>query len=122
MGTIPSTRSLPDAPPATLFLALELSRSTWLVALHAPATDKVGQHRLGGGDAEGLLDLIVRKRVQAEEKLGRPVRVACCFEAGYDGFWLHRWLCAPAASRTGCWTWPACWWTVSGAAGQDRPP
>jgi hypothetical protein len=21
------------------------------------------------------------------------VRVACCFEAGYDGFWLHRWLC-----------------------------
>jgi transposase len=22
------------------------------------------------------------------------VRVACCFEAGYDGFWLHRWLCA----------------------------
>src|SRR5215207_10967821 len=94
MDTIPSTRSLPDAPPATLFLALDLSRSTWLVALHAPATDKVGQHRLGGGDAEGLLDLIVRKRVQAEEKLGRPVRVACCFEAGYDGFWLHRWLCA----------------------------
>jgi transposase len=94
MDTIPSTRSLPDAPPATLFLALELSRSTWLVALHAPATDKVGQHRLGGGDAEGLLALVVRKRVQAEEKLGRPVRVACCFEAGYDGFWLHRWLCA----------------------------
>ena len=30
----------------------------------------------------------------AEEKLGRPVRAACCFEAGYDGFWLHRWLCA----------------------------
>jgi transposase len=24
------------------------------------------------------------------------VRVACCFEAGYDGFWLHRWLCARA--------------------------
>ena len=22
------------------------------------------------------------------------MRVACCFEAGYDGFWLHRWLCA----------------------------
>src|SRR3712207_9457683 len=32
--------------------------------------------------------------MQAAEKLGRPVRVACCFEAGYDGFWLHRWLCA----------------------------
>jgi hypothetical protein len=75
MDTIPSTRSLPDAPPATLFLALELSRSTWLVALHSPAADKVGQHRLEGGDTEGLLDLIVRKRLQAEEKLGRPVRL-----------------------------------------------
>src|SRR4051795_13765685 len=31
-------------------------------------------------------------RAQAEEKLGQPVRVVCCFEAGYDGFWLHRWL------------------------------
>jgi transposase len=82
------------AAPATLFIALELSRSTWLVALHSPVADKVSQHRLDGGDAEGLLALIARKRGQAEEKLGRPVRVACCFEAGYDGFWLHRWLCA----------------------------
>ena len=75
-------------------MALELSRSTWLVAVHSPVIDKVGQHRLAGGDTEGLLELITRKRVQAAEKLGRPVRVACCFEAGYDGFWLHRWLCA----------------------------
>jgi transposase len=49
---------------------------------------------LEGGDTKGLLELITRKRMQAAEKLGRPVRVACCFEAGYDGFWLHRWLCA----------------------------
>jgi transposase len=94
MDLISSTSSLPEAPPATLFLALELSRSTWLVALHSPVADKVGQHRIEGGDTEGLLELIARKRAQAEEQLGRPVRVACCFEAGYDGFWLHRWLCA----------------------------
>src|SRR3954451_19992768 len=77
---------------ATLFVALELSRSTWRVALHAPRTNKVSQHRLDGGDADGLLALITRKREQAEENLGQPVRVVCCFEAGYDGFWLHRWL------------------------------
>jgi transposase len=64
------------------------------VALHAPLTNKVSQHRLDGGDTNGLLALIARKRGQAEEKLGRPVRVVCCFEAGYDGFWPHRWLCA----------------------------
>src|SRR5215218_3679245 len=96
MDAILSTPALTDTAPATLFVALELSRSTWLVAMHSPAVDKVGQHRLAGGDTAGLLELITRKRIQAEEKLGRPVRVACCFEAGYDGFWLHRWLCARA--------------------------
>src|SRR5829696_4543047 len=94
MDVTPATAPLADAAPATLFVALELSRSTWLVAMHSPTGDKISQHRLEGGDTEGLLALLTRKRAQAAEKLGRPVRVACCFEAGYDGFWLHRWLCA----------------------------
>ena len=83
-----------DVTPATLFMALELSLSTWLVAMHSPNADKVSQHRLDGGDIDGMLALIARKRGQAEDKLRQPVRVVCCFEAGYDGFWLHRWLCA----------------------------
>ena len=94
MDVTPAAASPADTAPATLFVALELSRSTWLVAMHSPIADKISQHRLEGGDTEGLLALITRKRAQAAEKLGRPVRVACCFEAGYDGFWLHRWLCA----------------------------
>jgi hypothetical protein len=47
-----------------------------------------------GGDVVGLFVLITRKHGQAEETMKRPLRVASCFEAGYDGFWLHRWLCA----------------------------
>jgi transposase len=96
MDMAPSTSPLTNTAPVTLYVALELSRSTWLVAIHSPIGDKVSQQRLEGGDTEGLLALITRKRIQTEEKLGRPVRVACCFEAGYDGFWLHRWLCARA--------------------------
>ena len=88
-----------DVTPATVFMALELSRSTWLVAVHSPVADKVSQYRFDGGDTDGLLALIARKRGQAEEKLERPVRVSCCFEAGYDGFWLHRWLCAHAVEN-----------------------
>ena len=34
--------------PATLFVALELSKATWLVALHSPAADKISLHRLAG--------------------------------------------------------------------------
>ncbi len=94
MDTISATLPSVDAAPTTLFVALELSRSIWLVALHSPIADKVSQHRIEGGDADGLLALIAHRRGQAEERLGRPVRVASCFEAGYDGFWLHRWLCA----------------------------
>ncbi len=80
--------------PATLFVALELSKATWLVALHSPAADKISLHHLAGGDALGLLTLIERKRDQAQTALARPVHVISCYEAGYDGFWLHRLLCA----------------------------
>jgi transposase len=78
--------------PATLFVALELSKATWLVALHSPAADKISLHRLAGGDTQGLLSLIARKRDQAQAALARPVHVMSCYEAGYDGFWLHRLL------------------------------
>ena len=90
-----SSVALPPAKAegATLFAAVELSKSTWLVALHSPAADKVSQHRLAGGDVDGLLALIGRKREHAQITLGRPVRVVSCYEAGYDGFWLHRLLC-----------------------------
>jgi transposase len=94
METVSTTEQPSTTGVATLFAALELSRSSWVVALHSPVTDKVSQHRLAGGDAEGLLALMARKRMQAEERLGCAVRMVSCFEAGYDGFWLHRWLCA----------------------------
>ena len=58
--------------PATLFVALELSKSAWLVAIHSPAADKISQHRLAGGDAMALLSLIARKR--GEPRVCREVR------------------------------------------------
>ena len=71
-----------------------MSKATWLVALHSPAADKISLHRLAGGDTQGLLTLIERKRDQAQAALARSVHVMSCYEAGYDGFWLHRLLCA----------------------------
>ncbi len=40
------------------------------------------------------MTLIDDLRSRALTKLGGPVNVACCFEAGRDGFWLHRVLMA----------------------------
>jgi transposase len=52
-----------------MFVALELSKSSWLVALHSPVADKVSLHRFVGGDVTGLLALIARKQTQAEARL-----------------------------------------------------
>jgi len=87
-----------DTPTAdycgTIFVAIELSQKSWLVTLHSPDRDRISRHKLEGGDHAGLLGLIEKVRSRAEQKLGSPLRVASCYEAGYDGFWLHRLLLA----------------------------
>lgn len=55
---------------------------------------RISHYSVPGGDAAALLALIVQARSRFEAALGRPVRVFCGHEAGYDGFWLHRLLVA----------------------------
>jgi len=88
-----SSMSTPTAGHyGTIFIAIELSQKTWLVTLHSPDRDRISRHKLEGGDHAGLLALIDKVRARATEKLGSPPRVVSCYEAGYDGFWLHRLL------------------------------
>ena len=75
---------------ATLFVGFELSKKTWLVGLYAPELGKtISRHKIDGGDVDAALELIAMAKRRLE-KLGRPVRVVSVYEAGYDGFWLHR--------------------------------
>jgi transposase len=78
----------------TIFVAIELSQRSWLVTLHSPDKDKISHHKLEGGDHAGLLALIDRVRERAARALGGVPAVVSCYEAGYDGFWLHRLLLA----------------------------
>jgi transposase len=68
------------------------------VAARLPGVEKSRLHRLEGGDVAGLLKVIADLRLKASAKLGSAVDVACCFEAGRDGFWLHRLLTAHGIS------------------------
>ena len=78
----------------TIFVAIELSQRSWLVTLHSPDKDKMSRHKLEGGDHAELLALVGRVRERAARALGGVPAVVSCYEAGYDGFWLHRLLLA----------------------------
>src|ERR1035438_10922684 len=79
---------------STIFVAIELSQKSWLVTLHSPDRDKISRHEGQGGDHASLLALINRVRDRAVQRLGSVPAVVRCYEAGYDGFWLHRLLIA----------------------------
>src|SRR5215212_6432250 len=57
----------------TIFLAFELSGTSWLIALHAPDADKVERHRLPAGVAAEVLGLIAHTKARVTRRLGtRP--------------------------------------------------
>lgn len=84
--------SLPISDDNVVYLALELSWSTWLVASRLPGAAKSGLHRIDAGDTAGLLALIAGLRQRASDQCGATAEVVSCFEAGRDGFWIHRLL------------------------------
>ena len=90
-----STSTLIETPAAqdehaTLFVGFELGKTTWLIGLYAPELGRtVSRYKIDGGDLGKVLELIAAMRRRLE-KLGKPVRVVSIYEAGYDGFWLHR--------------------------------
>jgi len=76
--------------PVHCFVAIELSKSSWIVGFQTPLSKQTSQYQLKSCDAKPLLELIERVRIRISRELGRPVEVMSCYEAGYDGFWLHR--------------------------------
>ena len=76
----------------TLHCALELSKNSWLLAVQFPGRDNPSLHPIRGGDAEGLMTKLDAARDRLTKVSGQVPRITLCFEAGYDGFWLARFL------------------------------
>ncbi len=72
--------------------ALERSKSSWQLAIQVPGRDNPSLHPLLGGDAEGLMAKLDAARDRVAKVTGQPPAVTLCYEAGYDGFWLARFL------------------------------
>jgi transposase len=73
-----------------LHLALELSWSQWKLAFTIGHGQPARLRTIGARDLPTLLKEIAK----AKRRFGLPedAGVVSCYEAGRDGFWLHRWL------------------------------
>lgn len=76
-----------NAIEPVLYMALELSGGTWKVLFGTPD----GRRRERNAPARDL-ERLLAEIAAAKKRLGLPAeaRVASCYEAGRDGFWLHR--------------------------------
>jgi transposase len=73
-----------------LLVAFELGWSSWRLAFASVAGQRPWQVTIAARDVAALSEAIER----AKRRLGLPatVGVVSCYEAGRDGFWLHRLL------------------------------
>ncbi len=79
-------------PQPTLFLAFELGQTMWKLGFTIGVAQPPRARTIPAGDQAGLQQEILR----AKQRFGLPedARVVSCYEAGRDGFWLHRYLMA----------------------------
>jgi transposase len=73
---------------STLYIALELSSDKWLLACGTQAAEKPRFRTVPARDLARLGDEIVKAKLRFE--LPADAKVCTCYEAGRDGFWLHR--------------------------------
>lgn len=86
-----STRQVQSMPStAVLHLALELSNRWWKLGFTAGVGNERWYRTVRARDLKGLEDEIARAKERFD--FDPSVRVVSCYEAGRDGFWLHRWL------------------------------
>jgi transposase len=74
----------------TLYLAFELSNQEWKLGFTVGLGQPARQRKIAAGDTTALKHEIAL----AKQRFGLPADapVVSCYEAGRDGFWLHRFL------------------------------
>jgi transposase len=71
-------------------VVFELSKAKWKLGVMLPASQRLSQYTIAAGDLGQRLAMARTKAARC----GKPVRIVSCYEAGFDGHWLHRWLSA----------------------------
>ena len=92
MTTTRNRKPSTQAQTPALYLAFELGESNWKLAL----TIGIGQKPRLRGMPSRDLPRLQQEMAKAKKRFGLPedAPVRSCYEAGRDGFWLHRHLIA----------------------------
>jgi transposase len=67
---------------------VELTKNSWLLGIQFPDRQKASVYPLKGGDSEGFVAACDRWTKVS----GKKPSIILCYEAGYDAFWLARFL------------------------------
>jgi transposase len=86
-----TTRSFdPTALENTLFVSFELGEGKWILSFTSGFGEQVLRRSVRSRDRKAVLCTI--EAIKERLGLAPDARVASCYEAGRDGFWLHRFL------------------------------
>lgn len=73
-----------------LYMSCELGDRTWKLTFGNGGRRAPSRYTVGAGDKEAVLKCIDKARKHFGT--GEQAKVRSCYEAGRDGWWLHRWL------------------------------
>ena len=107
---MPARNEITAAPtgvePGTLYVAIEISRKSWVVGLKSSSSERIGLHSLAAADVEGLKTRIEHHRAKAK----RFSEVRCVFcAATKPGTRGSGWWTGLCLSRRSCWILRASW-------------
>ena len=85
-------RTLTNPNSKTLYLAFELSQSKWKLGFSTGLGQAPRIRNISAGNLDRLAQEIEKAKTKFQISEQGPV--ISCYEAGRDGFWLHRYLCS----------------------------
>ena len=74
-----------------LYMSLELGDRSWKLTI-SDGRRGPSRYSVDAGDTAAVLDCVAKARTRCG--VSAEARVHSCYEAGRDGWWLHRWLIA----------------------------
>jgi transposase len=73
-----------------MYMAMELSQSTWKLGFSVEREEELRVRSIGAHEEKALGKEI--NKAKQKYKLAEDAVVKSCYEAGLDGFWIHRYL------------------------------